>query len=101
MAPTPGADSANQGRRQRGSTGILHCVAITTLVLIVAVGLAVLIHPAPLKRWNGGEVAVYYDAMEVRVVYDDQAMAWGEVAPFLHRHDNATEIQVPVVARSA
>ncbi|MQM22543.1 hypothetical protein Taro_055596 [Colocasia esculenta] len=38
--------------------------------------------------------------MEVRVVYDDQAVAWGEMAPFLHCHHKATKIRVPTVARS-
>ncbi|MQL78756.1 hypothetical protein Taro_011193 [Colocasia esculenta] len=135
MAPTPGTGSAILRRRPGASAGILRCVAITALVLIVAVGLAVLIiwfviRPAPLEyvvddararsfnitaggRLNAtfdltiwtdnrnNKVAVYYDAMEVRVVYDDQAVAWGEVAPFLHRHHNTTEIRVPAVARSA
>ncbi|MQL85229.1 hypothetical protein Taro_017738 [Colocasia esculenta] len=39
--------------------------------------------------------------MEVRVVYDDQAVAWGEVAPFLHRPQKATDIRVPAMARLA
>ncbi|CAA6666572.1 unnamed protein product [Spirodela intermedia] len=47
---------------------------------------------------RNNKVSVYYDAMEVRVVYDDQAVAFAEVAPFFHPHHNATEIRVTAAA---
>ncbi|CAA7403369.1 unnamed protein product [Spirodela intermedia] len=50
---------------------------------------------------RNNKVSVYYDAMEVRVVYDDQAVAFAEVAPFFHPHHNATEIRVTAAAVAA
>lgn len=50
---------------------------------------------------RNNKVSVYYDAMEVRVVYDDQSVASAEVTPFFHPHHNATEIRVTAAAVAA
>uniref|UniRef100_A0A1D1ZH59 Uncharacterized protein At1g08160 n=1 Tax=Anthurium amnicola TaxID=1678845 RepID=A0A1D1ZH59_9ARAE len=49
---------------------------------------------------RNNKVAVYYDSMEVRVVYDDQAVAVAQVAPFFHPHHNGTVIKVAAAAHS-
>uniref|UniRef100_A0A7N0U8E4 Late embryogenesis abundant protein LEA-2 subgroup domain-containing protein n=1 Tax=Kalanchoe fedtschenkoi TaxID=63787 RepID=A0A7N0U8E4_KALFE len=45
-------------------------------------------------------VTVYYDSIEVRVVYEDQTMAYGSLEPFHQPHKNVTRLEAKLLARS-
>ncbi|RWV87703.1 hypothetical protein GW17_00050275 [Ensete ventricosum] len=54
-----------------------------------------------LRSYNRNHrVSLYYDFMEVTVWYDDQMVAFTEVAPFYQRRRNVTTLDVSAVATS-
>ncbi|XP_042489987.1 uncharacterized protein At1g08160-like [Macadamia integrifolia] len=55
-----------------------------------------------LKAYNPNRrVSVYYDSMQVTLLYDDQPIAFDMVEPFFQHHRNVTHLDLKPVARSA
>lgn len=48
-----------------------------------------------------GKVSIYYDKIEVSVLYDDQTVAFDTVEPFFQPHGNVTRLGLNLVAKDA
>ncbi|XP_054816777.1 NDR1/HIN1-like protein 10 [Prosopis cineraria] len=54
-----------------------------------------------IRAYNpNSRVSIYYDTMEVFVVYEDQTLATNAVQPFFQRHRNVTSLQVRLAAKT-
>ncbi|XP_028756890.1 uncharacterized protein At1g08160-like [Neltuma alba] len=54
-----------------------------------------------IRAYNpNSRVSIYYDTMEVAVVYEDQTLATNAVQPFIQRHRNVTNLKVSLTAKT-
>ncbi|KAI9076213.1 hypothetical protein K1719_041786 [Acacia pycnantha] len=54
-----------------------------------------------IRAYNpNSRVSIYYDTMEMSVVYEDQTLATNAIQPFFQRHRNVTNLQVKLTAKT-